>query len=118
MSARISDTLSVGNLDTVRDLVGVRDAVRAMWLLVTKGTPGEVYNICSGKGYRVKDILDKLISLSSQHIKACPDPSRMRPSDEPILIGDSSRLRSLGWEPQISIEKTLSDILDYWRANA
>jgi GDP-4-dehydro-6-deoxy-D-mannose reductase len=111
------DTLSVGNLDTVRDLVDVRDAVRAMWLLATKGTPGEVYNICSGKGYRVKDILDKLISLSSQHIKACTDPSRMRPSDEPILIGDSSRLRSLGWEPQISIDKTLSDILDYWRAD-
>ena len=112
------DTLSVGNLDNVRDLVDVRDAVRAMWLLAEKGTPREVYNICSGKGYRVKDILDKLISLSSQHIKVRTDPDRMRPSDEPILIGDSSRLRSLGWEPQISIEKTLSDILDYWRANA
>jgi GDP-4-dehydro-6-deoxy-D-mannose reductase len=109
------DTLSVGNLDAVRDLVDVRDAVRAMWLIVTKGTPGEVYNICSGKGYRVKDILDKLISLSSHNIKVCTDPDRMRPSDEPILIGDISRLRSLGWEPQISIDKTLADILDYWR---
>lgn len=112
------DSLSVGNLDTVRDLVDVRDAVRAMWLLVEKGTPGQVYNICSGKGYRIKEILDKLISLSSRHIKVCPDPNRMRPSDEPILIGDSSRLDDLGWKPQILIEATLSDILDYWRANA
>ncbi len=112
------DTLSVGNLEAVRDFVDVRDAVRAIWLLVKKGTPGEVYNICSGKGYKMKDIMGKLISFSSRHIKVCPDPNRMRPSDEPILIGDSSKLSELGWEPQISIEKTLSNILDYWRANA
>ncbi|GAF78135.1 unnamed protein product, partial [marine sediment metagenome] len=109
------DTLSVGNLETIRDFVDVRDAVRAMWLLIEKGTPGEVYNICTGKGHKIRDILDKLISLSSQPIEVHPDPRLMRPSDEPIVIGDNSKLCALGWKPQIPLEKTLSDMLGYWR---
>ncbi len=109
-------TLSVGNLETVRDCVDVRDAVRAMWLLIQKGTPGEVYNICSGKGCKMKDILDKLVSLSRRPVEVHPDPNLMRPSDELVLIGDNSKLCELGWKPQIPIERTLSDILDYWRA--
>jgi GDP-4-dehydro-6-deoxy-D-mannose reductase len=109
------DALSVGNVETVRDIVDVKDAVRAMWLLIEKGTPGEVYNICSGKGYKIKYILDKLISLSSRPIKVRPNPDLVRPSDDPIIIGDNSKLYSLGWTPQISLENSLSDILNYWR---
>ena len=108
-------SLSVGNLDAVRDFVDIKDAVKAMWLLAEKGTPGQVYNICSGKGYRIKDILDKLIALSAHHIKIRPDPSRMRPSDKPFLVGDNSKLRELGWTQQISLDQTLADILAYWR---
>lgn len=108
-------TLSVGNLETIRDFMDVRDAVRAMWLVIEKGTPGEVYNICSGKGYKIKDILDKLISLSSQPIEVCLDPRLMRSSDEPVVIGENSKLLALGWKPQIPLERTLSDMLDYWR---
>lgn len=108
--------LGVGNLDTVRDFVDVRDAVEAMWLLAEKGTPGQVYNICSGKGYRIKEILDILISISSQKIEIQPDPNRMRSSDKPVLVGDCSKLSELGWKPRIPIEETLVDILDYWRA--
>ena len=107
--------LDVGNLETVREVLDIRDCVKAMWLLAEKGVPGDVYNICSGKGYKIKDILDKLISLSSQHIKVNPAPNLMRPADDPVLIGDNSKLCALGWEPQIPIERTLSDMLDYWR---
>ena len=111
------DSLSVGNLEAVRDPVDVRDAVRAMWLLAEKGKPGDVYNICSAKGYRIKDILDKLVSLSRQPIRVHTDPKLLRPSDEPVLISDCSKLSELGWKPQIPLEKTLSDILDYWRTS-
>jgi len=109
------DVLKVGNLSPVRDFVDVRDAVRAMWLLAEKGTPGEVYNVCSGKGYKIKDILDKLLSLSGNKVNVRAEPGAMRPSDEPVLTGDHSRLAELGWKPCYTIDKTLSDILDYWR---
>jgi GDP-4-dehydro-6-deoxy-D-mannose reductase len=110
------DVLKVGNLSPVRDFVDVRDAVRAMWLLMGKGTPGEVYNICSGKGHRIKDILDRLLSLSIKTVSVYDDPGAMRPYDEPVLIGDNSRLSRLGWRPRFDIDKTLGDTLDYWRA--
>jgi GDP-4-dehydro-6-deoxy-D-mannose reductase len=109
------NSLEVGNLEAVRDIVDVRDCARAMWLLILKGKPGEVYNICAGRGHKMADILSRLISLSPKEIKVVQDPAKMRPADDPVLIGDSSRLRSLGWEPQVPIEQTLADILDYWR---
>ena len=110
--------LGVGNLEAVRDFVDVRDTVQAMWLLAEKGSPGQAYNICSGKGLRVKEILDMLISMSSRQIEIEQEPDRMRPSDKPSLVGDYSRLKDLGWKPLIPLEKTLADILDYWRARS
>jgi GDP-4-dehydro-6-deoxy-D-mannose reductase len=107
--------LIVGNLDAIRDFVDVKDAVKAMWLLAEKGKLGQDYNICSGKGYRIKDILAKLIALSPHPIEVLTDPSRMRPSDKPFLVGDNSKLRELGWAPAIRIEDTLASILNYWR---
>lgn len=109
------NSLKVGNLEAVRDIVDVRDCARAMWLLALKGTPGEVYNICSGRGQKIADILSRLISLSPKEIKVVQDPARMRPADDPVLIGDSSKLRSLGWEPRLPLEETLANILNYWR---
>lgn len=111
------DSLKVGNLEAIRDPLDVRDVVRAMWLLAEKGKPGEAYNICSGTAYKIKDLLDKLISLSQRPVKVQTDPGRLRPSDEPFLVGDCSRLAELGWKPQIPLEQTLSDTLSYWRAN-
>jgi GDP-4-dehydro-6-deoxy-D-mannose reductase len=108
--------LAVGNLEAVRDIVDVRDCVRAMWLLARKGTPGEAYNICSGTGYRMGDILKRLISLAKTKIEVRQEPQRLRPLDEPILIGDNSKVGSLGWAAEIPIEKTLSDLLNYCRA--
>jgi len=108
--------IRVGNLDAIRDFTDVRDMVRAYWLAVTKGKPGEVYNIATGQGIRIRDILDRLLALSRVEVKIEVDPARLRPSDVEILIGDSSKFRAdTGWEPRIPFEQTLRDLLDYWR---
>jgi GDP-4-dehydro-6-deoxy-D-mannose reductase len=108
--------IRVGNLDAVRDFTDVRDMVRAYWLAVHHATPGEAYNIARGEGITIREALDKLISLSTAEVTVEVDPARLRPSDVEILIGDSSKFReATGWEPRISFEQTLSDLLDYWR---
>lgn len=110
--------IKVGNLEAIRDFTDVRDVVRAYWLAAEKCQAGEVYNICSGKGYKIKEVLDKLISFNKiKEIKVILDPQRMRPSDVPILIGDHSKFsEETGWQPEISfLDKTLKDLLDYWR---
>jgi len=110
--------LEVGNLESIRDITDVRDAVNAMWLLSNKGNFGEAYNLCSAEGYKIKSILDKLISLSKSHtIKIFQNPSKMRKIDDPLQIGDNSKLRNLGWVPEIPIDQTLADLLIYWRNN-
>lgn len=106
----------VGNLDAVRDFTDVRDTVRAYYLVLLKGKPGEVYNICSGKGYKIKEILDVIISLSKVKVEVKIHPERLRPSDVMFLLGDATKIQTeLGWKTEIPIEKTLKDLLDYWR---
>lgn len=108
--------IKVGNLDAKRDFTDVRDIVRAYWLSLEKGTPGEVYNICYGKAYTIREVLNMLLGLSKKKIKVEVDPARLRPSDVEILLGDYSKFhKKTGWEPEIPFEKTLKDILDYWR---
>lgn len=105
-----------GNLDAVRDFTDVRDMVRAYWLAVTKGTPGEVYNIATGSGITIRALLDKLIALANVQVRTEVDPTRLRPSDVEILIGDASKFRAdTGWEPTIPFDQTLKDLLDYHR---
>jgi len=108
--------IKVGNLDAIRDFTDVRDMVRGYNLALEKGIPGERYNICSGKGYKIKEVLDMFLEMTDKKIELENDPERMRPSDVPILIGDNSRFREqTGWKPEIAFEKTLRDLLDYWR---
>lgn len=108
--------IRVGNLEAVRDFTDVRDMVRAYWLAVTRGKPGEVYNIATGDGITIQELLDRLLALSTAEVEVKVDPERLRPSDVEILIGDSSKFRAdTGWEPQIPFDQTLRDILDYWR---
>lgn len=109
-------SLSVGNLEAVRDLLDVEDAVRALWLLAQKGIPGEAYNICSGVGHKVRAVLEILLHTSSRPIPVEHDITRLRPVDEPAVVGDNSRLRALGWAPQVSLGQSLASILDYWRS--
>ena len=106
----------VGNLDALRDFTDVRDMVRAYWLALEKCEPGEVYNICSGKAWKIRDMLDHLLGLSKVKIEVRQDPARLRPSDVPILLGDYSKFAKVtGWEPTIPFEQTLADMLEYWR---
>lgn len=108
--------LKVGNLSAIRDYTDVRDVVRAYWLAATLGEPGEIYNIATGKGYAISQIVEMLKQFTGIRITVEEDSSRMRPSDVPILIGDSTKFRKkTGWKPEIPFEKTLKDILDYWR---
>ncbi len=108
--------IKVGNLDSYRDFTDVRDMVKAYWLVITMGIPGGVYNICSGRAVKIEDMLHMLLRMSEIRIDIEQDNSRMRPSDVPLLVGDCSRLKNLiGWEPVIPFEKTMEDLLNYWR---
>jgi GDP-4-dehydro-6-deoxy-D-mannose reductase len=107
----------VGNLGAKRDFTDVRDMVKAYWLASEKCDYGETYNVCSGKTISVQSVLDILLNLSTvKDIKMEQDPTRMRPSDVPILFGDFSKFRAkTGWQPEIPFEKTMEDLLNYWR---
>ena len=105
-----------GDLTSKRDWTDVRDMVRAYWLALEKGEPGEVYNVGRGKCWSIREMLDMLLSHTTVKIKTQEDPARLRPSDVPILWADTAKFqRATGWEPQIPFEKTLADLLDYWR---
>lgn len=108
--------IMVGNLEAKRDFSDVRDMVRAYLLAAEKGKPGEVYNICSGKAWKIGDVLDIILGLTQTRIQVKKDPKRMRPSDVPMLLGDASKFKALtGWEPEIKFEQTIEDLLNYWR---
>jgi GDP-4-dehydro-6-deoxy-D-mannose reductase len=108
--------LRVGNLDSRRDITDVRDTVRAYTLIVERGIARRPYNVCSGRAHRIRDLLDMLLSQSTVRIDVEIDPSRLRPSDNPVMVGDPSRLMAeTGWAPEIPIERTLADLLSEWR---
>lgn len=109
-------TMTVGNLDAVRDFTDVKDMVRAYELALTEGKPGDVYNIGSGRGMGIKDLLRRLISLSGANIAVNIDKSRFRPGESSCLVADSSKFRTLtGWKPRIPLETTLKRVLEWYR---
>lgn len=110
--------LRVGTVDAVRDYTDVRDVVRAYQLLLEHGVPGEVYNVASGHGVAIRDLLNELIRLANVQVTIEPDPEKVRPSEIPVLIGDNTKLRAAtGWTPTIPLSQTLQDILSWWRAS-
>lgn len=113
---RRAPEVHVGNLRPKRDFTDVRDVVRAYRDVLKGGAPCEVYNICSGVSVRVGDILDKLLSLSAQRLKVIKSPGRTRQSDVSEIRGDYRKIqRAVGWKPSIPLEKTLEDMIVYWR---
>ena len=115
---RREPVMRVGNLEAKRDFTDVRDMVKAYWLSLEKGEPGEVYNIASGKAYSIQQVLDLLLEMTDQKIRVEQDPKRLRPSDVPVLLGDATKFAAItGWQPEIPFEKTLADTLEYWRKN-
>jgi GDP-4-dehydro-6-deoxy-D-mannose reductase len=108
--------LRVGNLEARRDITDVRDTVRAYRLVVRRGRAARPYNVCSGRAYRVRDLLDILTGLSRASLDVAEEPARLRPSDSPVIAGDRTRIGAeTGWLPEIPIDRTLGDLLDYWR---
>lgn len=110
--------IEVGNLEAIRDFTDVRDMVKGYWLALEKGIPGEVYNICSGIGWKIGDMLSTLISLGRVKVEVRIDKQKLRPSDLPCLIGNATKFKTTtGWKPEIPFEETLQNLLDFWRGN-
>lgn len=108
--------LRVGNLDARRDITDVRDTVRAYHLLVQRRADGGPYNVCSGRAYPVRELMEALVAQARVGIHVEPDPARLRPNDNPVVVGSAARLqRDTGWTPEIPIDRTLADLLAYWR---
>lgn len=113
---RLRPEIAVGNLEAARDLHDVRDTVRAYRDIIERGQPGEVYNVCSGQAFSMREVLDRLISMSRTAVTVSVDPARFRPNDNPLVLGDRSRIeREIGWTPAIPLDQTLTDLLAYWR---
>jgi len=118
IEARLREpTLMVGNLEARRDIMDVRDTARAYEALASAGRAGAVYNICSGVAHRVGDLLERLLGLAQRRVSVRQDPDRLRPSDNPLVLGDHARLTAdTGWRPEIPVETTLADLLAWWRS--
>jgi GDP-4-dehydro-6-deoxy-D-mannose reductase len=115
-AGQLSPVLKVGDLSARRDVSDVRDVVRAYAALMARGKPGEAYNICSGKAYKIEHLLRVLLSLSRERIRVQSDKEKSRPAEIPLLLGDNLRLKkATGWKPKVPLEKTLKDALDFWR---
>lgn len=111
--------IRVGNLSAMRDISDVRDIARYITVIARQGKPGGVYNLCSGKTYAIREILDILISLSGADIEVKVDDAKFRPVDVPRLWGDNSLIREkFGLQPEYRLQQTLSDLLDHWRKNS
>lgn len=113
----LTSVVRVGNLDAKRDYTDVRDIVRAYRLLIERGKPGEIYNVCSGSTTSGHEILEGLLKNAPTDIKTEKDPSLLRPTDKPEIYGSNEKIKNdTGWEPEIPLERTLNETLDYWRS--
>jgi len=108
--------IEVGNLASYRDFLDVSDAINAIWLAVTEGSPGETYHVCSGKKIRIKELLNYCLSLSSKKIQVKENvDTKIRSSDEDMIIGDHSKItKELSWKPTKPLQDTVKDMFDYW----
>jgi GDP-4-dehydro-6-deoxy-D-mannose reductase len=113
---RTRPIIKVGNLEAKRDFTDVRDVVRAYRLLMERGRLGEVYHVATGRATAIQTILDRLLGFSTVPIEVEEDPTRLRPSDTPVSVGDARKLRQETlWRPEISLDQSLQDILAWWR---
>jgi GDP-4-dehydro-6-deoxy-D-mannose reductase len=118
-AGRFAPEIAVGNLEARRDLTDVRDTVDAYRHLAAGGRAGGVYNVCSGQAVMMGDLLEMLLARARTAIAVRVDPARFRPVDQPLVLGDNTRIRSeLGWAPAIPLSQTLDDVLNYWRGKA
>lgn len=112
----LEPVLRVGNIDTRRDITDVRDVARAYRLLMQRGTPGTVYNVCSGRAHAIRDIVEGLQARLGRSVEIETNPDLLRRNDTPVILGNPGRLiDTTGWAPAISFGQMLDDLLDYWR---
>lgn len=111
---KIEPVLHVGNLNTARDFIDVRDGVSGIVTLIEKGQPGVPVNIATGTAFSGKQILDIFLKISELKVEIITDESLLRPSDEELLLADNSLLKELGWKQQYTIEETLSAVYEDW----
>jgi GDP-4-dehydro-6-deoxy-D-mannose reductase len=102
----------VGNLSAQRDLLDVEDVVRAYRVLALRGEAGQAYNVCSGVPIAIEEVARRLAELSGTDLRLVVDPELVRAVDVPVVVGDSTRLRGLGWQPQVALVETLRRVLD------
>jgi len=110
----IEPVMKVGRLDTARDFIDVRDGVEGMLLLLEKGNAGQPVNICNQQAHTIQEVLDIFIEESGLDVEVQQDPALLRPSDEPLLLGDNSVLRALGWERKYTFRETLRAVYQDW----
>jgi GDP-4-dehydro-6-deoxy-D-mannose reductase len=112
-----SPVLKVGNIEVKRDFTDVRDVIVAYCELLERGVVGGIYNVCSGRAVLLADLVKELQKNCSVAVKIEIDPARVRPGDVPQILGDAGKLhRTTGWLPEISLQRTLKELLEYWRA--
>jgi nucleoside-diphosphate-sugar epimerase len=115
---RDGGTLRVGNLETRRAILDVRDLVSALILLAERGEPGEAYNICADRAWRIGDLIPLLEKLAAVTLTVEADPALFRPSDEPVILGRNTKLKErTGWQPTVDLEDTLRAVLAYEMAH-
>jgi GDP-4-dehydro-6-deoxy-D-mannose reductase len=115
-SGRNNGEVIVGNVGVVRDFLDVRDVVAAYYLLFKKGRKGQIYNVCSGRGVTLREIIEKMASIMGMDIKIKINESLIRPNDNRIIIGSNEKIgKDTGWKTTITLEDSLRDILDYWK---
>ena len=112
----IEPEIHVGNLSSARDFIDVRDGVRAMRLILDSGKPAEPYNICNHKAYKIQEILDMLVEISGTNARVVSDKALFRLADEPLLLGDNSKITALGYTREYSMHKTLEDVFADWES--
>ena len=114
----VRQVINVGDIAVSRDFTDVRDAVAAYLLALQKCKPGQTYNICAGMEYKIRDVIEKLVSFSPAAARAgiVKDAARLRKSDIPVLLGNPAKfMAATGWKPTIPFEQTLRELLDFWR---
>jgi GDP-4-dehydro-6-deoxy-D-mannose reductase len=107
----------MGNLEPARDVMDVRDTVRAYAAMMGRARPGVAYNVCGGRGIRIGDLVDLFRTRARVPVQVEQDPAKMRPNDVPRLVGSHARLtEETGWVPAIPLEQTVDDLLEWWRS--
>ena len=115
-AGRLAPVLAVGNLEPRRDLMDVRDTVRAYRAMMQMARPGVPYNVCSGQALAIRTLVDTFLARARVPIAIEQDPARFRPNDTPLVLGDRSRLTAdTGWVPEVPLERTVDDLLAHWR---